>query len=60
MKDDFEDWQDPREVRHEQGFVYCDDLTCQAIQEPKTLEEYKAAYEHFKSHYYLHGCSHGE
>jgi len=53
------EWQDERDFRHDQGFVYCDDLTCQALQEPKTLQEYKTALKHFQSHSYLHGCSHG-
>jgi len=39
--------------------VGCDEEQCLAYKEPKTFEEYKAAYEHWRSHNYLCGCSHG-
>jgi hypothetical protein len=39
------------------GYVACD-LLCKAKDKPETLEEYKAAYEHWRRHQYLCGCSH--
>ena len=39
------------------GFVRCD-IRCQAKDEPNTLEEYIAAYEHWRKHRFLSGCSH--
>jgi hypothetical protein len=39
------------------GFVCCD-VRCKAKDKPETLEEYKAAYEHWRRHQYLRGCSH--
>jgi hypothetical protein len=39
------------------GFVCCD-VRCKAKDKPETLEEYKAAYEHWRRHQYLAGCSH--
>lgn len=38
--------------------VACDER-CGALNEPQTLDEYKAALEHWRSHSHLHGCSHG-
>lgn len=38
--------------------VSCDD-GCMAMVNPVTFEEYKAAYEHWRSHHDLRGCSHG-
>lgn len=38
--------------------VGCDEA-CGAFNAPRTLEEYKVALEHWKSHEYLYGCSHG-
>lgn len=38
--------------------VFCDD-NCGALYEPKTLEDYKLAYEHWHSHRSYSGCSHG-
>jgi hypothetical protein len=37
--------------------VSCDD-NCGAFAEPVTLEEYKAALEHWREHGDLYGCSH--
>lgn len=37
----------------------CDDYTCRVFKEPKTPEEYRTAYEHWKNHQLYHGCSHG-
>ena len=37
--------------------VDCDD-DCGAFQDPATCDEYKAAWEHWQSHYCLAGCSH--
>lgn len=39
--------------------VGCDDA-CEALVEPKTFEELKAALDHWEAHSYLSGCSHGE
>jgi hypothetical protein len=36
------------------------DQECGAYREPETLEEYKAAFEHWMNHGYLGGCSHGQ
>lgn len=40
-------------------YEQCDDPTCKALKVPGTLEEYQAAYLHWKRHQYLCGCSHG-
>jgi hypothetical protein len=37
--------------------VHCDQW-CGALEEPQTLEEYRAALEHWRRHGYLSGCSH--
>lgn len=37
----------------------CDDANCCALKAPVTLDDYKAAYEHWKSHRLQSGCSHG-
>jgi len=37
--------------------VPCDEV-CGAFEEPITFDEYRAAYEHARSHGYLSGCSH--
>lgn len=41
----------------EAGLVRCDSF-CRAKKEPVTLDEYRAALEHWRSHSYLSGCSH--
>lgn len=46
------------EADREAGRVVCDAF-CGASDQPETLEEYKAAYEHWRRHGYLYGCSHG-
>ncbi len=38
--------------------VDCDEW-CQAFQRPFGAEETRAAYEHWRYHSYLNGCSHG-
>lgn len=38
--------------------VECDN-NCLALNEPATIEEYKAALAHWKDHESMHGCSHG-
>ena len=38
--------------------VSCDE-NCKALNDPKTMEEINAAYEHYKSHPLAGGCSHG-
>jgi tRNA(His) 5'-end guanylyltransferase len=39
--------------------VDCDD-NCGVYVEPESLEEYKAALEHWRDHMLLSGCSHGQ
>ena len=39
--------------------VDCDMIECEALKQPRTLEDYKLAYEHWRSHSWLHGCAHG-
>jgi hypothetical protein len=46
------------ECREANGLVDCD-LACEAKLEPVTLEEFKVAYEHWRSHGLYSGCSHG-
>lgn len=38
--------------------VGCDDL-CGALREPESDEEIRGAFEHWRGHGYLSGCSHG-
>lgn len=38
--------------------VRCDE-ECGAFEDPETIEEYKAALEHWRYHRRLAGCSHG-
>lgn len=45
--------------RTREGFVCCDDPQCVAKVSPTTLDEFKAAMEHWRNHWYLYGCSHG-
>ena len=40
------------------GEVYCDS-NCGAKVTPETLEEYKAAFDHWQNHGCLGGCAHG-
>lgn len=40
------------------GKVKCDEF-CGAAADPKTPEEYRAAYEHWRHHGLYYGCSHG-
>ena len=49
---------DSADVDDESGLVNCDQ-NCGALKHPETLEEYRAALEHWTSHTVLHGCSHG-
>jgi len=35
------------------------DQRCKALTDPQTIDELKAALEHWRSHQYLCGCSHG-
>jgi hypothetical protein len=46
------------DCRSEAGLVGCDKKGCQAKSKPETPEEYKVAYEHWRCHGYLCGCSH--
>lgn len=41
------------------GLVDCDYDECQAKAQPQSLLEHKTALEHWESHSYLGGCSHG-
>lgn len=38
--------------------VYCE-ANCGALDDPQTLEELRAALEHWRSHGFMSGCSHG-
>ena len=40
-------------------FVPCDDLSCRALKSPATKLDWEIATEHWRSHRYMHGCSHG-
>lgn len=40
-------------------YVYCDDMSCRALEDPVSGDEVRAAYEHWRHHGYMHGCSHG-
>lgn len=45
----------------EHGFlVKCDKYDCRAKKDPRTLEEYKEALEHWKNHSLYCGCSHAK
>ncbi len=53
---------DKPECTCEDNYIECEvhvDCECKALREPETFEEYKAAYEHWKSHSRYGGCSHG-
>lgn len=39
--------------------VSCDSSECTALKQPRTLEDYIEAYEHWKDHSWTRGCSHG-
>lgn len=58
-----DDPMDRRSGDHEDGgecvYVPCDVASCRALRDPHSLEEYKHAYEHWRGHAYVHGCSHG-
>lgn len=45
-------------IMEERGIVSCD-KECKAFEEPKSLEEYKKALDHWMNHSNLAGCSHG-
>ncbi len=40
-------------------YVPCDQINCRAKVKPVTLEEWQAAADHWRRHYYMAGCSHG-
>ncbi len=42
---------------YECALVRCDS-NCGALQNPETIEEYRAALVHWRSHGYLSGCAH--
>jgi hypothetical protein len=44
--------------RRNHGLVMCDH-NCLAVDEPTTCAEYEIAYEHWRYHSRLYGCSHG-
>jgi len=57
MNDDKELW--PNLGRAEDDrYVSCDEY-CEALMDPQTDDEVQAAYEHWRRHGYLDGCSHG-
>lgn len=39
--------------------IECDEYECVAVADPQTDEEIARAYEHWRWHSYLSGCSHG-
>lgn len=43
----------------EHGYVWCDVLECEALDNPATHIEMREAYVHWRHHEYLAGCSHG-
>lgn len=47
-------WTDAQEAY----YVHCDN-NCFARVDPVTIEEFKAALEHWRDHPWMHGCSHG-
>lgn len=53
------DWRDvPVDVPRCDVHVDCD-RGCKALNKPETIEELRAALEHWRDHCYLSGCSHG-
>lgn len=44
---------------HDCPYVPCDQAECRAKEHPQGEEELRAAVEHWRTHRYLHGCSHG-
>ena len=54
----FEETCELREWKEAHGYVACDSVDCEARDEPKTAQEYQQAYEHWRRHQYLGGCSH--
>jgi hypothetical protein len=53
------DWADDLNGLHECLYVDCDSADCRALKDPRTLEEWRDAANHWKTHRYMHGCSHG-
>lgn len=49
----------PKKRADGRELVCCAD-ECDALLDPHTLEEYVAAYEHWRRHSWLGGCSHGD
>jgi hypothetical protein len=41
------------------AYVECDRPDCRALRAPSALDEWKAAAEHWRTHRWLAGCSHG-
>lgn len=58
LSDIFEDY-DLRNWKVEHGYVRCDLLTCEALNNPVTMLELRDAYVHWRHHANLAGCSHG-
>ena len=44
---------------HECLYVNCDSDDCKALVNPETEDQLREALEHWKTHSYLRGCSHG-
>lgn len=55
---EYQDKYDRQNADAAAGLVRCD-MFCGAREEPKTADEFEAAYEHWREHSYLSGCSHG-
>ena len=50
----------PDRYGHDCPYVACDDLSCRALREPPDdVAALRAAYEHWRMHSLLCGCSHG-
>jgi hypothetical protein len=54
-----DEWSDDHADGTPCPLVACDREDCRAKENPVTLDELRAAYEHWRSHPRLHGCSHG-
>ena len=55
--DPFEDWFE-KNRKSRPDTVQCDD-DCGALANPQTIEQYRATLDHWETHSYLCGCSHG-
>lgn len=53
------DWYEQRCATCNDLYVHCSQAECRALKAPATLVQYVEAWQHWKSHTYLSGCSHG-